>query len=78
MNHMASKYRIQHSGEEKKREKRKRKKAVVLEKIFQRNRVNLTETIFLLLAFFILFILLFFSTLDLSRYARADTCRACM
>ena len=60
MNHIASKYRIRHSGKEKKREKKEKKKAVVLEKIFQRNRVNLTETIFLLFAFFILFILCHF------------------
>lgn len=83
MNHTASKYRIQHSGKEKKERKKRKKKPVVLEKILQRNRVNLTETIFLLFAFFILFILchfmLFFLTLDLSKYARtsARAARAC-
>lgn len=77
MNHIASKYRIQHSGEQKKRErKKKEKRSVVFEKIFQRNRVILTETIFLLFAFFILFIIchfmLLFLTFDLSRCARAS------
>ena len=61
MNHIASKYRIQHSGEEK-------KKSVVLEKNISKKQSQLNWDNFFIVCFFLfIYFILFFLTLDLSR-----------
>ena len=83
MNHIASKYRIQHSGKEKKERKKRKKKGRRFRKNISKKQSQLNWDNFFIVCFFhfIYFMPFYviFLTLDLSKYARASAraARAC-